>query len=165
MNRKFNSDWLKEPDLKVWLVKRVDCNKKEYPKCLACDTTFINKKSTLLAHAKTEKHKEALTTLQEKQQQQRALQTFISDPLGSNVKSLELRICLLMAEKNLPISVGDDILKVFQHEIPNQPVLTRTSIGKTKASNLIREGLSLLFFKTNMLLDCSSCHSLYIHIE
>lgn len=122
--RKFNSDWLKDSDLKAWLVKRIDSNKKEYPQCLACNTTFINKKCSLLAHAKTDKHKGALANLQEKQKQQRALSSFINDPLGSNVKSVELRICLLIAEKNLPISVRDDFLRVFQHEILNQPVLT-----------------------------------------
>ena len=98
--RNFNVEWLRDPDVKPWLARKVNSNStKSIPKCIACDVTFINKKSTLIAHSRTEKHKNAQQELQIKQRQQTALATFIDDQVTQNVKSLELRICLLIAEK------------------------------------------------------------------
>ena len=157
--RKFNLDWLKDSDLKPWLSKKLGADRKYYPKCLACDITFINKKSTLLAHSKTDKHKAAVKDLEKKQLQQNAMSAFIADPLTQNVKSLEVRLCLLLAEKNISLSTGEKILNVFKKEIPGHPLLSRASLGKTKASNLLRDGRSLwkLALKSSMPNTFSIC--------
>lgn len=75
----------------------------------------------------TDKHKVALKD---------AMSAFIADPLTQHVKSLEVRLCLLLAEKNISLSTGEKILNVFKKEIPGHQLLSRASLGKTKASNL-----------------------------
>ena len=62
--RKFDLDWLKGSDLKQCLFKKLDADRKYYPKCLASDPTYINKKSTLLANSKTDKYEAALKDLE-----------------------------------------------------------------------------------------------------
>lgn len=132
--------------MKPWLARKTDSNKKSIPKCIACDVTFMDKKSTLIAHSITEEHKTAQLNFQSKGRQQIELSNFIDDPITQNVRSLQLRICLLIAGKNLQICLGDDILVVFKREIPGHPVINRVSIGGTKTANLIREGIRSFFF-------------------
>jgi hypothetical protein len=75
-----------------------------------------------------------------KQRQQNSLATFLENPLYKNVTSLELRLCLFVAEHKLALSSAEHILQLFKTELPDNPVLARSTIGKTKTSNYVREG-------------------------
>ena len=54
--------------------------------------------------------------------------------------SLEKRLSLLVAARNLSMDLLQEILGIFQKEIPNNPILSRATVGKSKTANIIREG-------------------------
>ena len=64
----------------------------------------------------------------------------LNNPIDNNVKSLELRLALLVSQHNLAFSLPKEIVAIFKKELPNNPVLNRVSMGKTKTSNVVREG-------------------------
>ena len=121
----------------------MDHQEKAYqPRCSACDSYLINKKSALEANAKTLKHKKNIQSLTNKKSQQDKMTNFISDSIRDQASKLEIMICLLMAQKNLPFSIGDHFLHIVKSILPGNLILNLTSLGKTKAVNLIREGMA-----------------------
>jgi hypothetical protein len=60
------------------------------------------------------------------------MHAFLNNPIENQVKSLELRLALLVSRKNL--AMPQEIISVFKKELPNNPVLNRVYMGKTKTS-------------------------------
>ena len=119
----------------------MDHTKKAYhPWCIACDTFLRNKKGALVAHSKYAKHTAALENLLSKHTQQKQLANFVNDPVRNQVVTLETRMCLLMAQKNLSMNVGHECLEAVRSVIQGNHILNQATLGRTKAANLIREG-------------------------
>lgn len=97
----------------------------------------------------------------EKQQQENRMAAFLNNPTENHAKSLELRLALLVAQRNLAFSLPQDIISVFKTELPNNPVLNRVSMGKTKTSNLVREGIS---YKDNNVINCFLSRFLILNV-
>lgn len=113
-----------------------------YPWCSACDLFLVNKKSSLVSHSKTLKHRKNLESFQKKRSLQDKLSIYVNDPVRNLASEFELRICLLMAQKNLPFSVGHEFIQIVKEMFPSNPIFNRASLGKTKAANILREGMS-----------------------
>ena len=67
---------------------------------------------------------------------------FVNNPVENKAKVLELRLALLVTQRNLAFSLPKEIISIFKKELPSNPVLNRVSMGKTKTSNVIREGIT-----------------------
>lgn len=106
-------------------MKIKPADKVTYPFCSACSVFLQNKKHNITVHMETSNHRKSMDELLSKQRQQNNFATFLDNPLGNNVTSLELRLCLFVSEHSLALSSAGKILTVFQTEIPNNPVLTR----------------------------------------
>ena len=80
-----------------------------------------------------------MDNFKQKQVDQNRMSTFLNNHVANNVKSLELRLSLLVCPRNLSFSLPQEILNIFKKELPNNPVLNLVSLGKTKTANIIRE--------------------------
>ena len=54
---------------------------------------------------------------------------------------MEIKICAFLAEHNLPISLSDDLVQFLQSLFPRDDVIKTVTLGKQKASNVIRQVL------------------------
>ena len=54
---------------------------------------------------------------------------------------MEIKLCSFIAEKNLPISIVEDLLPLLKDLFPSDEALRQVTLGKQKATNLIRQVL------------------------
>lgn len=78
-----------------------------------------------------------------KQNQQEQLAIYLNNPIQKQISSLEIRMALLLAEKHLSMNVGHEFIQILNKEIPNNPVLSKLTLGRTKATNIITKGNSV----------------------
>ena len=141
-NRSFQPGWLLDNDFKDFLVKKRNPQDNiDYPFCNACSKILANKKHSITVHKNSDGHKKSMDNFKQKQVDQNRMSTFLNNPVANNVKSLELRLSLLVCQRNLSFSLPQEILNIFKKELPNNPVLNLVSLGKTKTANIIREGM------------------------
>lgn len=69
-----------------------------------------------------------------KQKQQNNLASSLDNPLLRNITYLELGLCFFVAQHNLALSSAENILQLFKSELPDNPILSRATMGKTKTS-------------------------------
>ena len=55
--------------------------------------------------------------------------------------SIEIKLCAFIAEHNLPISLSDDLIALLQSLFPLDNALKHATLGKQKATNVIRQVL------------------------
>lgn len=141
--RNFQESWLSE--FRPWLAKRKDHQENAFfPWCLVCDKFLHqNKRDALTAHAKTNFHITKLKSFLAKQNQQEQLAIYLNNPIQKQISSLEIRMALLLAEKHLSMNVGHEFIQILNKEIPNNPVLSKLTLGRTKATNIITKGNSV----------------------
>lgn len=67
--------------------------------------------------------------------------------LGPSYKDIgmEIKIAGFIAEKNLPISVSEDLILLFRSLFPNNKTLSRVSMEKQKTTDVIRQVLGFQF--------------------
>jgi len=58
---------------------------------------------------------------QEKLVEQNRMAAFVNNPVKNIAKSLELRLSLLVAQRNLAFSLPQEIIRIFKKELPNNP--------------------------------------------
>lgn len=73
-------------------------------------------KNNITVHIDSSSHQKAMDLFLSKQRQQNSLATFLENPLSKNVTSLELRLCLFVAEHNMALSSAEHILQLFKTE-------------------------------------------------
>ena len=59
----------------------------------------------------------------------------------SKAARIEIKICSFIAEKNLPISIVEDLVPFLKNLFPSDEALKEVKLGKQKATNLIRQVL------------------------
>lgn len=132
-----------DKDFKDFLIKKVNPrDNSAHPFCNACSVFILNKKFNISSHKNSKDHKEAIAKYAEKQQQENRMAAFVNNPVENKAKVLELRLALLVTQRNLAFSLPKEIISIFKKELPSIPVLNRVSMGKTKTSNVIREGIT-----------------------
>jgi hypothetical protein len=52
--------------------------------------------------------------MQKKKQQERRMATFLNNPVENKVKALELRLALLVTQRNLAFSLPKEIIDIFK---------------------------------------------------
>ena len=69
------------------------------------------------------------------------MEIFVNNPVEEHARTLENRLSLLVAQRNLALSLPVEIINIFKKKLPSNPVLNATTLGRTKTSNIIREGI------------------------
>ncbi|CAB4003218.1 zinc finger MYM-type 1-like [Paramuricea clavata] len=128
--QKFLASWLTDVQFKDWLEKRG-----EVPYCKYCQCSLSCAKTALVRHKENKKHR-SLCGIKEKSQS-------ITSMLHSQSKParIEIKICSFIAEKNLPISIVEDLVPFLKNLFPSDEALKEVKLGKQKATNLIRQVL------------------------
>ena len=130
--QKFLHSWLSEPQFKQWLERRKDA-----PYCKICDCSLSCAKTALKRHMGNKKHKD-LCKIKEQ----------VNGPITStmfgtcvNPARIEIKLCSFITEKNLPISIVEDLVPLLRNLFPSDPALREVKLGKQKATNVIRQVL------------------------
>lgn len=103
------------------------------PYCKLCECKLSCAKTALKWHKENKKHK-ALCKIQLQ------ARSPITSLLGSQVKpaaQIEIKLCSFITEKNLPISIIEDLVPLFQDVFPSDQALHEVMLGKQKATNVI----------------------------
>ena len=129
--QKFLNSWLTEPLFAPWLEKREDV-----PYCKLCKCSLSCAKTTLKRHVENKKHKD----LYKVKEQVSAPNTSM---LGAraNPARIEIKLCSFIAEKNLPISLVEELVPLLRDLFPSDPALRQVKLGKQKSTNIIRQVL------------------------
>ena len=64
---------------------------------------------------------------------------------------VEIKTCVIVVEKNLPISIADDMVKLIKSLFPGNETLQQVTLGKQKSTNEIRQVLG--FYSTKACLE------------
>jgi hypothetical protein len=129
--QKFLNSWLNEPLFAPWLKKREDV-----PYCKLCKCSLSCARTTLKRHMENKKHKD-LCKLKEQ------VSAPITTMLGTraNPARIEIKLCSLIAEKNLPISLVEELVPLLRDLFPSDPALREVKLGKQKSTNIVRQVL------------------------
>ncbi|XP_045033554.1 uncharacterized protein LOC116929664 isoform X2 [Daphnia magna] len=130
----FFFSWLKLREFQPWLDHKFNSRKKIVTAyCKACNK-HIQK------HSERESHKAAtLVFLAGEGERERAKQ-FFGKSESKKVLILTVRICAYIAENDFPLSLVDSFLALLKSMFPDDKVLSKVNLGRTKCSNIIRYG-------------------------
>ena len=93
---------------------------------------------------KTKKHETSMKTFEDIARQKDQISSFINR--ASTKKAItehEMRICCLIAENNPPIKFAEQIIATNIRLYPTDGILKNVQFGKQKASDMIRDGISI----------------------
>jgi hypothetical protein len=76
---------------------------------------------------KSKYHKEAIKKHAGKQQQENRIASFSNYPVENKSKALELRLAMLVTQRNLAFSLPKDINSILKKELTSNPVLNHLS--------------------------------------
>ena len=134
--QKFLKSWLPDVHFKDWLEKR-----DEAPYCKVCKCSLSCAKTALSRHKENKKHKSLCGI--------KKASSSITALLGTGEKStqIEIKLCSFIAEKNLPISIVEDLVPLLRNIFPSDEALCGVKLGKQKATNIIRQVLGFYAIK------------------
>ncbi|XP_065581765.1 uncharacterized protein LOC136041162 [Artemia franciscana] len=130
---------------KNWIEKRVSKKSKKMtsvPYCKFCLKYVYCGKSELTKHALTKQHIKANSEIETKSGSIEKLLT-----VGSHSKEIEQRICIFLAEYNLPLRLADSLIPLLRKLFPKDQALAGVTLGKQKATNILRQNFSLVLQK------------------
>ena len=142
--QKFVDKWLQLPMFKNWIEKRVSnkSKKKTYvPYCKFCLKYVYCGKSELTKHVLTKQHIKASNEIETKSGSG-SIEKLLT--VGSHSKEIEQRICIFLAEHNLPLRLADSLILLLRKLFPKDQALTGVTLGKQKATNILRQNFSLV---------------------
>ena len=90
-------------------------------------------------HALTKQHIKASSEIETKSGSIEKLLT-----VGSHSKEIEQRICIFLAEHNLPLRLADSLIPLLRKLFPKDQALAGVTLGKQKATNILRQNFLLV---------------------
>ncbi|EFN61481.1 Transposon-derived Buster3 transposase-like protein, partial [Camponotus floridanus] len=129
--KKFQQEWLTMPEFKDWLVQD-----KVNAKCKICNSVLKPGKSDLIKHSNGLNHLRKMESIQNIQ----PLRNTNFTSMIKKVQDLEAAICAFIVENDLPIVIVERFVP-FLKSLPDIETVKNVSLGKQKATNLIRQGL------------------------
>lgn len=127
----FLNSWLQDSVYASWLEKVEDIFE---ARCKACNKTIRARKSSLNAHARSEKHKFNLQNFKE------GTTGFIN--FETQVKMAEIRFTLDVVEHNLSFYSRGHFIAMNNIAVPNHPILQRCTLGRNKMAAIVTNVLS-----------------------
>ena len=155
----FIENWLRLPQFKKWLVRRIGKDQKPKPYCELCQKLLTCSKTGITRHASSKKHQS---------QEKLSMSTKSTcDMVGhrSNddiASSMEVKICAFIAEHNLPLSISDSMVAFLSSMFPNDVPLKKVKLGKQKATNMLRQVLGFDYLQDMVTLLQSNMFSVII---
>lgn len=140
--KKFNSNWLKDPLFKDWLVK--DPKNEHLCRCLPCNKVLKAGKSDLLKHIKTNKHGINIKGINKKQQKLTEMfETEINERKAKQeherkVKSFELMLSAFFAEHNAAFLLIDHLIEVIKKGAPDSKIIADMRLKRTKCTSIVK---------------------------
>ena len=120
-----------QTDFKDFLIKKVKPeNNIEYPYCNACSQYLADKKHSINVPKETDVHKKSTSSLKEKQNEQNRIALFLNNPVEIFAKHIELRLSLLVSQRNLAFSLPQEILSIFKRNCLTIPFLIVALLAK-----------------------------------
>lgn len=111
--------------------------------CCICNIDVTCGKSELIRHAKSQRH----TTLSRQATAIKTLTHFTvsCSPLEKKARHIELKLFAFLAERYIPISLIDSLMPLLKHLFPESEPLKKVTLGKQRASNIIRQAFGQSF--------------------
>ncbi len=78
------------------------------------------------------------------EQEREQMRGYLLGKEDKKIAAAVVRICLLIAEKDLAICLADWLIPVLKNSFPDSGVLAKVLLGRTKCANVIRNGILLL---------------------
>ncbi|GFN95610.1 hypothetical protein PoB_002211600 [Plakobranchus ocellatus] len=133
-NQSFKDEWLKDLDLKEWLVR--DSVDKDSTFYKSCKTTIKNSnKSMLLRHKESSKHKESMRAATTSEAYPTSWSNLQQQKMNKLPKS-ELQIAAYFVEHNI------HFLPVLKKICPDNKIAHKLSLKRTKLSHTIQDGIA-----------------------
>lgn len=105
--------------------------------------SFLSGRNELVRHTTRNTHIKNSEQVDSTLKQRSLLSGFTSGKSKKVSTSLEMRLCALIAEANLPFNVVDKLVPILKKEV-DHPVIQGLHLGRQKAANVIREGKNFL---------------------
>lgn len=116
-------------------------------------------KSELKKHGAGKVHMKNMETAIVSNRYQPGIRTFVSE--NAKLRNTEAAICSYIVENNLPISSVEPLVELIK-ALPDKSITSQISLGKQKATNIIRSGLRP-FYNENLVSELkSNLFSIYI---
>ena len=103
-------------------------------------------KTALVRHQQGNTHKEATTRTATLEKTNKKIDSILG-PSDKDKARMEIKIASFIAEKNLPLSISEDLMALLKSLFPNDKTLSRVSLGKQKTTNVIRQVLGFQFLR------------------
>lgn len=129
--RKIKDDWISDPKIKIWAVKE---NQQVYCKFCNVHLKATSGKTDLIAHANTKKHLDAANSVLVNQNTIDSI--FMTEKYAS--KRAEINLALFIVEHNIPFAAADNMTKVCQKSLNDSNAAVNMSLGRTKATAIIK---------------------------
>ena len=136
----FVDSWLQHSAFKTWLCKKVGSDGRSKPWCQTCDKELHCSKTGLNRHLKSKSHEKSQASTSFTGNVD-VIWKRVASNNNDRAKSMEIKICAFLAEHNLPISLSDGLVQFLQSLFPRDDAIKTVTLGKQKASNVIRQVL------------------------
>ena len=140
----FVDSWLSDKQFEGWLCKRIGRGNTCQPYCKVCDKFLTCSKTGLKRHLATYLHQKRSATTENTST---ITSLFTKAATKEQSSSMEIKLCAFIAEHNLPISLSDDMLEFLKSLFPLDNILKNVSLGKQKATNVLRQVLGFDYLK------------------
>lgn len=129
--QRFVDKWLTKKEFSSWLEKRKNKSNDFQPYCISCNQFLTCGKLELIVHSSTTKHKQNMLTRISFEPQRKAMTDFVNNKTKYKSLIVELRLCCLVAEENLAISITDKIVPLVK-SISKDPVMNKSLLEEQK---------------------------------
>ena len=144
--QKFCHGWLSNPNFKDWIQEKTGRKGSSVPYCSVCKVKLSCSKTALSRHGEGKGHKEALKMNAQLSKSQPNIGTLLGSSEES-VAKLEIKLCCFIVENNLPIHLSEDLLALLSSLFPLDKNAQKATLGKRKATNIIRQVLGFNLIK------------------
>jgi len=139
----FMDNWLDVPEFKGWLTKRLS-GRKVKPYCSLCEKFLTCSKTGVKRHKISKKHQDKSNA----KSGTSSIRKMVNQPtIADAATSMEVKLCAFVAQHNLPLSLTDDMVRLFRSLCPNDATLKNVRLGKQKATNIVRQALGFNYLK------------------
>ncbi|XP_064082024.1 uncharacterized protein LOC135198424 [Macrobrachium nipponense] len=146
--QKFLDTWLTSPVFKPWLKKKT-VEGKHVPFCEVCSVKLSYAKTSLIRHSETKTHSDNAKRSASLAKSQPSISGYMGPSMDAAAK-MEIKICSFIAENDMPISMCENFLPFLRDLFPADEVLKKVTLGKQKATNIIRQVLGFHFLRENI---------------
>ena len=146
--QKFLDTWLINPSFKSWLKKKTVAGK-FVPFCEVCGVKLSCAKTALIRHGETKTHKDNVKRSASSAKSQPSISGFMGPSVNAAAK-MEIKICSFIAQNDLSISMCEKFLPFLRDLFPADEVLKKVTLGKQKATNIVRQVLGFHFFRESI---------------